>query len=818
MRPAPAARLPRRLALAVLLPALALAGCSRDLALPGVPSGPSLGGFTPSSAYAGQLLRVSGANFEADAAANTVNFSHASARGERFEGALLVVRVPADAGDGPITVSSREGTSEASPDAFDYLGLGELRRGQIIGSDPILHHPLRVHPFAGELLIESGLLRLEGSQDRGLVKYGAANEFPDFVSASAAAPWRNELYWTVDDATGTTLTVVRSDGASPPSYVASTRRLEGIRPWRILPVRPDPLDGTKDLLAAFDLGPGGAERISTYSLGDLSTLLTPTALIYPGDDPVAPGAPVTQVLAPADVGDGRLIALARDPNGMGNNLVAVISTTDGTVPNHFHPPGSRVIVTNAGDRYAEGLAAVAHSAGSHTAVAALDQGWVALVDLDALPTPDAHHDAAHDWTGYADLVSTYSTSRIAGLCGVITQTFDSRPMAIVTKPDDDLVLGIEIRTASVSWGLATRGAARAAADRGTVWVANDEDNEVQVVNPDLGRQVGRLAFDVAPGTFGMDGYPDPAGGLAYAPADPADPWSTDALYLMALSPTAILKRPLDASEPADALARGEVLTQVAWDAANRAPWGAARAIYADPLQALAFTDSFTGSSPAAIPVPGATWAHRIVFPGADAVVAHDAGLSALASGALAGSVDVPSPTWGPVGTTPDGLVWLTGTWGGADHAALWSASEIAAGGAPLAEWTTSATDPWILWGVWLEDGLWVDTWDGLSPPAMVRLDRDGAALAPAVSVTPAATASFLAFPPAAISPNGRKLVMWEYRGLDTALRIFSADPATGFAEQGYVPLEGTITGAAFDATGERLYVLTQGPDRILTLD
>jgi hypothetical protein len=169
-----------------------------------------------------------------------------------------------------------------------------------------------------------------------------------------------------------------------------------------------------------------------------------------------------------------------------------------------------------------------------------------------------------------------------------------------------------------------------------------------------------------------------------------------------------------------------------------------------------------------------------------------------------------------VGSSPDGLVWLTGTWDGADHAQLWSADAIAAGGAPVAEWTT--TDPWILWGVWLEDGLWVDTWDALSPPAMVRLARDGAALVPAVSVTPAVVSSFLTLPPAAVSPNGRKLVMWEYRGLDTALRLFSADPATGFAEWGYVPLEGTITGAAFDASGERLYVLTQGPDRILTID
>lgn len=812
--PIPPGRPPRALAPSVAASlaaafALTLAGCSRDLALPGLPSGPSLAGFAPAAGYAGQLLRVTGTHFEADAAANTVHFAHASARGERFDGGDLLVRVPADAGDGPITVSNRDGTSAASAEAFDYLGLGELRRGQIIGREPILHHPLRVHAVAGQLLVESALLRLDGTQRHGLVQYGAPNAFPEFVSASAAAPWRNELLTSIDDGAGTTVTVWPMDGAGP----ARIHRIPGVQPWRILPARLSS-DPAQDLLVTFQLE-DGLETLRTFSLDESAHGGHDHSGGIPQPLPAVLGATplgLVAVVGPSDVGDGRVVLVARDP-GTGAGRLAVVSLTTGAVQKTIDPPSPHVLSYDAGDRYYDRLAAGPGAAGGHLAAAALDDGWVMLVDLDDLASPPG---------SFIDLVSTYSTSRVGGLALAATGGTGPRTLVLATKPDDDLVLGIEASWASVAWGLPTRGARRVAAVGTVAWVANDDDNEVQVVNPDLGRQVGRLTFDVSPGTFGMDGYPDPAGGLAFAPADPSDPWSADALYLMALAPTAILRWPLGASEPACALARDEVLMQVAWDATERVAWGTARALYADPLRALAFTDAYTGRSPAAIPIPGATWAHRIVFPGGHAVVAHDGGLSALAGDVVAGSVDVTaddsSPAWGAVGAAPGRLVWLTGTWDGADHAQLWSPGAIAAGGAPTAEWTAGPTDPWILWGVWLEDGLWVDTWDGASPPAMVRLDRDGAALVPAVSVTPAASASFLTIPPAALSPNGRKLVTWEFRGLDTALRIFSADPATGFAERGYVPLEGTITGAAFDATGERLYVLTQRPDRIVTLD
>ena len=149
---------PRRsLLLASAVGLLALAGCSLDLDLPGAPTSPTVTDFSPRGAYAGQLVRVVGSHFEADAAANTVNFALASARGDRWEGATLVVRVPADAGVGPITVSNRDGTSGPTEAPFDYRGLGEPRRVQIASSTPILHHPRAVRPAVDDVVIDSAL-------------------------------------------------------------------------------------------------------------------------------------------------------------------------------------------------------------------------------------------------------------------------------------------------------------------------------------------------------------------------------------------------------------------------------------------------------------------------------------------------------------------------------------------------------------------------------------------------------------------------------------------------------------------------------------
>lgn len=75
------------------------------------------------------------------------------------------------------------------------------------------------------------------------------------------------------------------------------------------------------------------------------------------------------------------------------------------------------------------------------------------------------------------------------------------------------------------------------------------------------------------------------------------------------------------------------------------------------------------------------------------------------------------------------------------------------------------------------------------------------------------------FSNATVSPNGRTIVHWEpgFRG-GADLHVNSADPATGFAEIGFVHFEATIGGFTFDTRGERLYLLTRSPDRLYVIE
>ena len=72
------------------------------------------------------------------------------------------------------------------------------------------------------------------------------------------------------------------------------------------------------------------------------------------------------------------------------------------------------------------------------------------------------------------------------------------------------------------------------------------------------------------------------------------------------------------------------------------------------------------------------------------------------------------------------------------------------------------------------------------------------------------------------SPNRRTSVTWEQAtvpGATGALQIWSADPATFFAPLSAVSLPASaVTGLAFDASGERLYVVTRDPDLLLVVE
>lgn len=794
----PASR-PGRLSLGVTVLVLALAGCSRDLALPSPPTSPVVDAFSPPAAYAGQLVRVAGSHFDADPAANTVNFAHASVRGLRFEGAELVVRVPADAGDGKITVANRDGTSGSSADSFDYLGLGEPRRGQVVSSAPLLHHPRRIHSVYYKTFIESELYGTRDGNLTGLVGYGTDTRGPDpYVSTTASVPWRSMLIYSLDDATGTTVTLVNEvDGTWKQA------RLEGVRPWRLVPVKG--LTQADDLLVTFQTNDLLGETMAVWSLADL-VAATPVATSVKSEDVVTlatPAGPVilTALTGPVDTGDGRIAAVA-SAAGEPRLGVAVIDFR-GRSDHFFFPPTGRELDARVSDSGFDGLAAGVRDPAYPAVIAfALDGGSVGYLDLSALDYPPPISD-------YMMVIGTFSASPVTGLAIAVVNPVGGRVNAIATKPDDDLVLGLDVQMGNVAWGLPTAGARHVTVDavyNYVVWVANDADNEVQVVNTATGRQVGRISFDVAPTSISA------ATGAAFAPADPLALYPTDELYLVAGNPAGVLVHPLGYGAQACAW-RSPWPPALARDPSSRAVWGATDGATAGTAMEIAelsgILPAFAAGAPVGLPFAAA-------FAGGHLVVGHDGGLTAVSAGLVTGTWAPPSqPYFYNLGAGPAGELVVAGTWDFVDRVQLWDPAQITATGAPLAEWTASAAD-YVDWAVWLEDGLWVQHVDYSTFTWTVsRLTLSGGNLVEEEAVTPVDPIGYFV----GTTPNGRALVRWENRaGGGTALRFFSADPATSFAETRYVALEGTVVGVAFDGSGERAYVVTQAPDRIVTID
>jgi hypothetical protein len=122
-----------------------------------------------------------------------------------------------------------------------------------------------------------------------------------------------------------------------------------------------------------------------------------------------------------------------------------------------------------------------------------------------------------------------------------------------------------------------------------------------------------------------------------------------------------------------------------------------------------------------------------------------------------------------------------------------------------ARWIARAS---VSFAAWLEDGLWLAS----APSAFLY----GPDLEIARTVALAGAAPVVE----AVSPNGRLLVERVIGGAagETLLRFYRADPDAGFPEIDGVVVEGNVEGLAFDETGERLWIVTRGPDRVVLVD
>lgn len=150
--------MPHRVA---LLGLLLLVGCGRSFEALTDDEAPRLLGISPAQGFGYDIVRLSGRNLDPDPAANIVRFPWTTTPGDHFdEQGRLVVYVPptdSDVGSftGPLSVTTRVGTTNPSPENFLYLGSGHPAQGTPVDALPLLHRPRRLVSTAAGVLFAS---------------------------------------------------------------------------------------------------------------------------------------------------------------------------------------------------------------------------------------------------------------------------------------------------------------------------------------------------------------------------------------------------------------------------------------------------------------------------------------------------------------------------------------------------------------------------------------------------------------------------------------------------------------------------------------
>ena len=415
---------------------------------------------------------------------------------------------------------------------------------------------------------------------------------------------------------------------------------------------------------------------------------------------------------------------------------------------------------------------------------------------------------------FETLVDTFSPNLIESIVAAA-----STPIFVATKPGDDLAVAFGSNGALrwfVDAASPTVAASVSLPGLGVLptidyaFVAGDGDNNVLVVDIATGQRVSRISFDVRPSAKGY------AGAAVFVPS--ATGGDGDVVFPATAFP-GLVRLPLGTAPPA-AISRSADIAFVAAAPDTATLWAAAAG---DPPQVegwVGFSDGAFGQYVRAALSAPPQW---IAAKGTTVAVGHDAGLTLVDSSATqAGVADaatipgISGPTFLGLGFTPDGNVWALVTGSSvADplvsvtEVQLWEPGAIVSGGLPTATWPV----PWNSHtAAWLEDGLWIFGSDDAGL-------RHGVLLSAALGEVRTVGASDRLGEIHAVSPNGRLLVCRESTtALGFPVRFFRADPDAGFPEVGSLVFDAAVEALTFDATGERLYVLTQLPDALITID
>lgn len=751
---------------ALVAAALLAAACAKDLELPSRSTTPVVASLTPARAHAGQLVRVQGSGLDPDPAANVVGFAAATTRGLRYDGAALVVRVPPDAGSGPVIVTNGDGTSEPSREAFGYLGLGEPRRRSPTAGLPILHAPTAVHGVGGTVFVDSTIYD-------GLLSSADPSFTTPPARLSAAADWNGALF-TAADVAGRTATLWRVD--------AATGARTGPQAIPFVPTALVPLRSV-DLLVAFA---ASGSQVAAWDLGTLSPVLAATTV-----------AGVDEYFAAADVRDGRAVAAAYtsssdvtlallDFRGVRAGGVPVATA----LPGAFDPALDLRVAVAVADRAGAGVAA-----GEPLAAVALSGGDLGVARLGVAPA-------------FVGTVETFSPSPIAALAGAATV-----PVVLATKPDDGLLVGVDLVARRLVWSVAANAPGAASASADLALVADRGDNVVSVVDLVDGSKVASVGLDVVPERGSAGSF---AGGLAYLPRDPASD-AEELLFLVSRRFPALLRFAVE-SRAASCVLRAPGLGPLAASPAQPAIWVARAGSPAD----VALLRDRGAAAPSVTVLPGSGRVSHLAPSGDGALalavqaaidagmVGAGGGLASLDPRGAVSAVETGAFALVDLGVAPDGRIWALPAIGSETVAQLWSRASVRPGGAPDATHRFSRMSE-ALSAAWLEDGLWVL---GRGDAPVAALLGPDLAVARTVALAGDAPAGAIA------SPNGRLLVERVVGGPagQTVLRFYRADPEVGFPLVDTLVLDGVVEGLTFDATGERLWVVTRAPDRIVLVD
>jgi hypothetical protein len=754
----PAARL-------ALVAVVALTGCAKDLDLPPQKTAPVVTSLVPTQAWAGQLLRLEGARLDADPTANVVSFAGGTARGLRYEGSTLVVRVPDDAGTGPVIVTNGQGTSDPYG-AFEYLGLGEPRRRAVVTRRSILHRPLAVHALGGDVILHSALYG--GLVAAGSKTFGTAPELAGRqLELTAAAPWDGSLYATWLDTSRQTHLLRLDAGGIVTGEV--------VLPLTFAPSELVAMRGV-DVVVVFgdvDPGTGAVPSLAAWSLDLATEKLAPTPL---GLD---------FFFGAADVGNGKAAVVHLDGSfAFALSLVDVQAAIGGGSLAPAPVPGAAQNL--AFDSSSHVPVAVAGTAGpSPRAALALDTGDLAVADLGPSPT-------------FIGTVETFSTSTIEALAGAANQQ-----VVLATRPSDGLSIGVALDPRfSVLWSVPGDRPTAASASGDVAFVAHGDANDVSAVNLVTGSRVARISFDVQPGGSGT-AY---GGTTAFLPRTAPPSSAEDELFFPASAFPALVRFPLGELD-ASVATRAATIELVAASAATAAVWSAS-----DPGSVEAFV-ARGWTSPVTQPLPGSPrlaaacgpWL-AVGYGPASAFSPGPRGLELLLGSDLHANMGIAGATeFHGLGCLPGDAIWTAVSLADGVHVQVWDPTTAATV-------QDAAVDVRAVRGaVLLEDGLWLISGDGAGTAVL---------LAPDLSVARTVQLAAPIGAVHAVSPNGRLLVERAIGGTpgETILRVFRADPDAGFPQIDQIVVEGNVEGLAFDGTGERLWLITRSPDGVVLVD